>query len=119
MSGLNDIWNNEQSKGKQLPEEQLLAYMEGRLSGPELREVEEWLSNEGMESDAIEGLQQMDATEAITLKKLLDKQLQQSLKLKRRKRRGMMESKWSWLSILVILLLAVAAYAVVYLIKHH
>lgn len=44
-----------------LTEEQMLAYLEGRLSPAEQHEVEGWLADEGMESDAVDGLQSMSA----------------------------------------------------------
>ena len=53
MSGLNDILNNGKSM---ISQEQLIAYLEGRLSAEEQHDVELWLAEEGMESDALEGL---------------------------------------------------------------
>ena len=117
MTDLDNIWKDESAAGKELPEEKLLAYLEGRLTGDELREVEEWLSNEGIESDAIEGLQELRQGEAQQITSKLNNQLQGSLKKKRRKRRGMMEHKWSWIAICVILLLAVLGFGVIFLMR--
>jgi len=117
MTDGNNIWKDMSAAGKGLPEEQLLAYLEGRLSGDALREVEEWLATEGMEGDALEGLQTLNPSEAREMTAQLNNQLQRSLKKKTRRRRGMMDQKWSWIAVCVILLLIVLAFAVVYLIK--
>lgn len=115
MTDANNIWKNSSAAGKELPDDQLLAYMEGRLSGDALREVEEWLSTTGMESDAIEGLQAMNSSEAMEMTAQLNHQLQRSLKKKRRQRRGLGDQKWSWIAICVVLLLAIMAFLVIYL----
>ena len=47
-----------------ITEEMLLAYLEGKLTNDEQHAIEEQLSEEGMESDAMEGLQQMGAKAA-------------------------------------------------------
>ncbi|MBL7692227.1 MAG: hypothetical protein JNM41_11585 [Flavipsychrobacter sp.] len=57
MNGNNNI--SQGGKDPRLTEEKMLAYLEGRLSPAEQHEVERWLSEEGMESDAMEGLQSM------------------------------------------------------------
>lgn len=117
MTDANNIWKDRSADGKELPDDQLLAYMEGRLSGDALRKVEEWLSTMGMESDAIEGLQTLNSSEAMEMAAQLNQQLQRSLKKKRRQRRSMGDQKWSWIAICVILLLAIAAFVVIYLAK--
>ena len=61
MSELDDILKNG-NKGK-LPEEMLMAYLEGRLNPEQQREVEAWLAAEGMESDGVDGLKELPAAE--------------------------------------------------------
>jgi anti-sigma factor RsiW len=116
MSDYKDIWQDSEHEGT-LSDEQLLAYIEGRLPEEERRAVEELLSREGMESDAIEGLQALDADEARGMKKRLDISLQKVLSKKRKARRGIGEQRWTWIAIGIVLILAIVCYAVMYLLK--
>lgn len=96
-----------------LPEDKLMAYLEGSLSPEERREVELWLGEEGMESDAIEGLQQLKLEETRQLAAQLNYKLQNELRKPRRKRNGYFaDNKWSWIAVLIILLFAVLGYVV-------
>ncbi len=103
-----------------LSDEQMIAYLEGRLTGDELRKVELLLTEEGMDSDALEGLRGISTTEAQEMTGAINRQLRQSLKKKkRRNRRGIMEQKWSWMAVAVILLLAVICFAIFWMMTHH
>ena len=117
MSDYKDIWNSGDDSQRSLTEEQLLAYSEGRLSPEERRVVEELMSHEGAESDALEGLQQLTAEETKSLKTSLHISLQKNLGKKHKTRRGLAEQRWTWTAIVVILLLAILCYAVMYLAK--
>ena len=117
MSDYKDIWSPEESSGAPLSEEQLLAYLEGQLPEEERRAVELLLANEGMESDAIDGLQSMSVEDSKALKLRLNAGLQQALHKKRRTRRGIGDQRWSLIAILIVLLLAAVCYAVVYLVR--
>lgn len=113
MAELNDIWNS--GKGK-LPEDKLMAYLEGRLSAQEQHEVEAWLAEEGMEADAVEGLKELPATEANQLVHKLNHQLQAELSKKpRRRSKAIADNKWAWLAIIIVLVLAIAGYAILHL----
>lgn len=97
-----------------LPEDKLVAYLEGRLSPEEQREVEALLGDEGMESDAIEGLQQLKMEEARQLAAQINYKLQAELRPARRKPRGYFaDNKWAWMAVLIILLFAVLGYVLV------
>jgi anti-sigma factor RsiW len=117
MSDYKDIWSDDEEGRGALTEEQLLAYLEGRMPEAERRAVEELLSGESMESDAIEGLQALSAGEARAMKHRLDAELQRALHHKRRQRRGISDQRWTWTAIVLILLLAILAYAVIYFAK--
>jgi hypothetical protein len=80
--------------------------------------IEEALSNEGMESDAMDGLQALTTAETQSLKHRLNSELLHTLHKKRHKRRAISSQRWTWIAILVILMLAVLGYAVIYLTKH-
>jgi anti-sigma factor RsiW len=117
MSDYKDIFGAGQDSQGALSEEQLLAYLEGRMSAEERRRTEELLSAEGMESDALEGLQALSPGETSALKNQLNAGLLQALHKKRRTRRGMSGQRWTWIAILIILMLTILGYAVIYLAK--
>src|SRR5690606_25169567 len=55
---------NNPSGKKPLANQKIEDYLEGRLSPKEQWEIELWLSEEGLESDALEGLRQMSPQES-------------------------------------------------------
>lgn len=115
MSDLNDIWNG--GKGK-LPEDKLLAYLEGRLTAEEMRQVELWLSDDGIESDATEGLKELQPDETMKMVRKLNTGLQTTLTAKRKRRtKAISDNKWSWVAVAVILLLCILAYFIIHSIQ--
>lgn len=113
MSELNDIFSNDRGR---LPEEKLMAYLEGKLSPGEQREVEAWLAEEGMESDALEGLQQLAPEETKQSAARLNNELHKMITSKKeRRQKQIRNTPWSWTAILVILLLAILAYIVLHM----
>ncbi len=99
-----------------LPEEKLLAYLEGRLSPAEQREVEALLAEESMESDALEGLQQLPADKTRLIAERINYRLQHDLKKNRhRGKKHFSDNKWSWLAVLIVLILSILAYFVIQL----
>ena len=120
MSNYKDIWQPD--RPNTLSEAQLLAYLENRLTPEERHAVEALLSNEGMESDALEGLQSLPADDARKLTRQLNTGLKKVLRQKRRPRRGISGQRWTWIAIGVILLLAIVSYMVMWLARqpgHH
>ncbi len=115
MSDFKDIWTADEGG---LSEEQLLDYLEGRLPEEERQAVEALLADEGMESDALEGLQAIGAAEAREMKHRLNAGLAQALKKKRRSRRGIAEGRWTLYAIIILLLLAVVCFGAMWLMKH-
>lgn len=112
MADVNDIWNS--GKGK-LPEDKLMAYLEGKLSPEEQHEVEAWLAQDGMEGDAIEGLKELPTQDSTHIANRLNSRLDNKLKGKTgRRRRKMMNNQWSWLAIFIILLLCMFGYVVLH-----
>lgn len=96
-----------------LPDEKLMAYLQGKLSAEEQREVELLLSEEGLESDALEGLKAIDSNEAKQLATRINYKLQNDLRKSRRvKRNHFADNKWGWLAVLIVLMLAVLAFVV-------
>ncbi len=115
MNRLNDIWQS--GKGK-LPEDKLLAYLEGKLSPAEQHEVEAWLADEGMEADALEGLKALPANESKQIVGKLNYGLNKQLKAKTKKRtQPIKDNYWAWIAILIILILCIVGYMVLRMIQ--
>lgn len=97
-----------------IPEDKLMAYLEGKLAPDEQREIEALLEDEGMESDALEGLQELQSNETRLLAQKINYKLQNDLRKSRRTRRNhFADNKWSWIAVLVILLLVVLGFVLI------
>jgi len=109
-----------QDDGK-LPEDKLLAYFEGRLSPEEQHEVERWLAEEGMEADALEGLQTIPVHEVKAASAIINHQLSKELSKKKRKRKtsAIKNNPWAWIAVAIILLLVILAYAILRMMTKH
>jgi ferric-dicitrate binding protein FerR (iron transport regulator) len=111
MSELNDILSTGGNGKGKLPEEKLMAYLEGKLSPEEQHEVEEWLSAEGMESDALEGLQSLETEDTKKSVAKINYELRKELGSRNKRRtKHIKDNKWSWLAILIVLMLAIVCY---------
>ncbi len=96
-----------------LAEDKLLAYLEGSLTPHEQREVELWLAEEGMESDAIEGLKMMPAADTRQSVGRINHKLRKTLTGAKRKRRPANTQEATYIAIVLLLFLAAVAYYVV------
>lgn len=105
-----NIWPEDKSGNNRLSPDKLQAYLEGHLSADEQREVEALLSEDGMESDALDGLQQLSTTEATYSVTRLNSRLDAVLKSKRRKKKGLTTDNITITAIGIILLLALVAF---------
>ena len=99
--------------GKPPAEDKLMAYLEGKLLPEEQRDIEQWLSEEGMESDAVDGLQSLPADDTQRTIKRLNQDLERTIKLKTRKRRQAKPDQTILVAVFIVLLLSVAAYVVI------
>lgn len=117
MSDFKDIWNVG-GGGNQLTDEQLLAYLEGRLPEAERHAVEALLAEQGMESDALEGLKEIGVEEAQSMRRSLNVQLQQTLKTKRNRRRRLASQQSNIVAAVILLLLILICFAVLWMLKH-
>ena len=97
-----------------LKEEKLQAYLAGLLSVEEQHEVEQWLASEGMEADALEGLQTINPDETKHMVHRVNHRLKKQLKLQRKKH-GLKGMEWSWLAVIILMLLAIVAYWVLHI----
>ena len=117
MSDRDDILNTGlQDKGKEPDQALMMAYLEGKLSPEEQHRVELWLSEEGMGSDAIEGLQMLPVEETKQTVNRLNNELHKTLRNKKKKRRKTGSDVIVWTTVITILVLAVVAYLVIKLI---
>lgn len=97
-----------------LSDEQLMAYMEGKLSPVEMREIEELMSEESADADAIEGLQMMHPAETKRTVAELHRKLHTEILRNNPKRKGRFsEDYWGWIAIVIVLLLIVVGYVVI------
>jgi hypothetical protein len=96
-----------------LKEEKLLAYLEGILPPEEQHEVETWLADEGMESDAVDGLQELANTERTQSINSLNNRLRKTIGRKTRKTRKLKTDVNLLAAVLIILLLIIVAYCVI------
>ncbi len=112
MSKPNDILSFDSGKNK-LPEDKLMAYLEGKLSPAEQHEVEVWLAEEGMESDALEGLKAIGPAETKQTVNKLNHNLRKTLLSRKRKRRPMKTDHIALIAIAIILMLCIIAYIVI------
>ena len=106
--------NNIGQQGGGIPEDMLKAYMEGRLPAEQQREVEARLAEEGMESDALEGLQEISLQESEAIASRINHKLQHELRTKKyRNKKLFTDNKWNWMAVLIVLLLCVLGFVVV------
>lgn len=91
-----------------------MAYLEGRLSPAEQHEIEKMLADEGMEADALEGLQNIQSADAQESVSRINHQLRKDLLGKRHTRRKqIVNNPWALVAIGVIILLVLLAYIVI------
>jgi hypothetical protein len=114
MTDLNNILNS--GKGR-LTEEKLVAYFNGELSAEEQHEVELWLSEEGMETDAVEGLKELAPGDRKSSVSKLNNFLNKKLKDKRRQRRKAFKDNWSIIAVFLILIICIACYLIFHLLS--
>jgi len=114
MSEPSNILPLDSGRGRQrLSEEKLLLYLDGKLPAAEQHEVEEWLADEGMESDALEGLQAMQPGETKQAVSRLNHHLYKSLHGKKKRRKPLHTDYFTIVALAVILMLAIVAYILV------
>lgn len=114
MSELKDIWNN--GDPSSLSREELEAYLSGKLSQEEQHELERLLSENSLESDALEGLKSLGMDEARKSVSKVNKHLHQSLSEQRRKRKKSFSANyWNWIAVIIVMLLIVVGFLIIFL----
>src|SRR5882757_550418 len=104
------------NSNKDIDNQQLMDYLQGKLSAGESHEVEKMMAENDLLNDAMEGLQGIrDKKDIQTYVEQLNRGLQKSLTKKRRRRekRKLKEGPWGYIAVIVIIMLCIAAYYVV------
>ena len=102
-------------KEETLSAEALMAYLEGTLSPEEQHKVERALAEEGLESDAIDGLKTLDSKTTRATVKKLNNDLKKNLAQTGLRRRKTGNSQTTLIAVVLVLFLAVVAYLVLHL----
>lgn len=101
-----------------IDQETLLLYLQDKLSQEKRHEVEKALLENEFANDAIEGLQQIhDKQQIAYMVEMLNRDLKKKTekKKKRRERTKLPDHTWLYISIIIVIFLAVISYLVVYL----
>jgi anti-sigma factor RsiW len=111
-----DLLNILSNSNKDIDNQQLMDYLNGKLSGDALHEVEKSMADNAFLSDAVEGLQRLEGKKNMqAYVDELNASMQKSLAKKkaRRLRRRLKDQNWTYLAIVVIIVLCMLAYIVI------
>jgi hypothetical protein len=111
-----DLLNILSNSNKDIDNQKLMDYISGKLSGKDKHEVEQWMVDNNFENEALDGLHIVkDKKDLETYVNQLNKELNQYLQQKkqRRDRKKIKEIPWSYLAIVLVLLLIIIAYVVI------
>jgi hypothetical protein len=95
--------------------QKLIDYVNGSLSDEEKHEVEKWMADNRIGSDAIEGLQNIKDKKDLPLYvEQLNKNLQEQLQKKKeqREQRTLKEPPWIYFAVILVLLLCIVGFFV-------
>ncbi len=99
-----------------IPDQKIMDYINGKLSGAELHEFEALMLDSEILNDTVEGLEKIkEHGDPEQMAQKLNKQLKKQLRKKklRKGQKSIKEMNWIYLVILIILLLIIAGYFVV------
>jgi anti-sigma factor RsiW len=111
-----DLLNILANSNKDIDNQQLMDYLSGKLSGDDLHEVERSMAGDEFLNDAVEGLQQLkNAKDMQAYVDQLNTSMHKSLEKKktRRLRRRLKDEPWTYLAIILVIVLCVLAYVVI------
>ena len=111
-----DLLNILTNSNKDIDNQQLMDYLSGKLSGEELHAIERSMAGDEFLNDAVEGLQQVKNPRNMqAYVDQLNAAMHKSLEKKktRRLRRRLKDQPWTYVAIILILVLCVLAYIVV------
>ena len=104
------------NSNKDIDNQQLMEYLNGKLSALDRHDIEKMMADSDLMNDAVEGLQGVkDKKDIQVYVDQLNASLQKNLQKKkhRRERRRLKDRPWNYVAILVIVLVCIAAYFIV------
>lgn len=110
-------WDNILANQEELNEEELIKYLEGKLTHKEQHAFEQKMNNSEFINDAIEGLQQVSLTDKISsITQQLNHQLRQNTKNKKKRilRPKTDVQQWIVIAVLSIIFLCAAGYLLIH-----
>jgi hypothetical protein len=110
---LKDILNN---SNKDIDNQKLMDYLSKKLSAQESHELEKMMAGDDFMNDAVEGLEQMGNTKKLGVSvEELNQQLQKQIAKKktRREKRKLKDQPWTYVAIILLLILATVCYLVI------
>jgi hypothetical protein len=111
-----DLLNILSNSNKDIDNQQLMDYLNGKLSGDALHEIEKSMADNEFLNDAVEGLQRLEGKPGMqSYVDELNAAMQKSLAKKkaRRLRRRLKDQNWTLLAIILVIVLCILAYVVI------
>lgn len=111
-----DLLNILANSNKDIDNQQLMDYLSGKLSGEDLHELERSMAGDEFLNDAVEGLQQIkNKKDMQAYVDQLNASMQKSLEKKKthRLRRRLKDEPWTYLAIILIIVLCILGYIVI------
>lgn len=110
---------SQEPKYTHITDEEMAAYLDGRLTKAQRLALEERMSQEDLYTDALEGLHEMGSEEARQMTRHINQTFAATLEKKRRKNRRLRrnEQPTFWQVVLLVLLLLFVAAVVLWMIK--
>ena len=111
-----DLLNILSNSSKDIDNQQLMDYLAGKLSDEETHQVEMQLADNEFMNDALEGLENVaDKKDINQFVDQLNRELQKKLlqKQKRKKKRKLLQQRWVYAAIVLILALVIATWLLI------
>jgi anti-sigma factor RsiW len=111
-----DLLNILSNSNKDIDNQQLMDYLNGKLSGDALHEVERSMADNEFLNDAVEGLQRLEGKSNVQgYVDQMNAAMQKSLAKKkaRRLRRRLKDQNWTYIAIILVIVLCVLGYIVI------
>jgi anti-sigma factor RsiW len=111
-----DLLNILSNSNKDIDNQQLMDYLNGKLSGDALHEVEKSMTDNEFLNDAVEGLQRLEGKSNVQgYVDQLNAAMQKTLAKKkaRRLRRRLKDQNWTYIAIILVIVLCVLGYIVI------
>ncbi len=116
-----DLLNILSNSNKDIDNQQLMDYLAGKLSDAEQHELEEQLTDNEFMNDAVDGLEQVKNKPDISVfVDQLNRQLHNKLMQgkKKKKKRKMLQQRWIYAGVILILALAIATWLMIIKYQH-